>query len=396
MAPERRTQLALVETPTETPAETPIAMDNLELAQAQQAQAVIDAQNNPPGPLRMQGESVADAAVKPLSHRAHAIWCVPVQVDSASAPARLAGLTQTAQKFLKRTGKGGTDARLRCIFAYGCEAANALRIADRSSSGPLLLDSSGATSTTSSSTATLSVCFVFDGEGRIKRSVSRSLSSFDTGSWWEQACAELQPLSVAVALSRVMQLPSHTVTSLWLGEEQNLKTYLHQRIEVQPRATRAELTATSVNAGLDLLGPRALQAHLPLPIRAAPLLLTGPAEGPSPPQAGLPPHPASAVRPPEEALASLLMWEGNVDGAVAADRASKLLAYVSKLTEENAVFKIAAAAAAKEEAKEVPMLTFHACSVSPEFSVYAYAQLPAPLTYNCTCRRRHVALWQSQ
>ena len=90
------------------------------------------------------------------------------------------------------------------------------------------------------------------------------------------------------------------------------------------------------------------------------------------------------------------MWEGELDGAVAADRASKLLAYVSKLIEENAVFKIAAAAAAKEAAKEVPMLTFHACSVSPEFSVYAYAQLPAPLTYNCTCRRRHVALWRSQ
>ena len=31
-----------------TDSETPIAMDNLELAQAQNAQAVVDAQNNPP------------------------------------------------------------------------------------------------------------------------------------------------------------------------------------------------------------------------------------------------------------------------------------------------------------------------------------------------------------
>ena len=62
MAPKK---MARTQTPTETPTETPIAMDNLELAQAQNAQAVVDAQNNPPTPEESPVDTAPPAPADP-------------------------------------------------------------------------------------------------------------------------------------------------------------------------------------------------------------------------------------------------------------------------------------------------------------------------------------------
>ena len=56
---------------------------------------------------------------------------------------------------------------------------------------------------------------------------------------------------------------------------------------------------------------------------------------------------------PQEQLGALLAWDGELSDAVASDRATKLLIYFSAIMEENAVLKIAAAAAAEEQAKQV-------------------------------------------
>lgn len=277
-----------------------------------------------------------------------------MRVDAATALARMRTLQGMAETFLQRAGTGGTTSILRCVLVVGDEQTTAPRITTSGASasdGVLLLDTSDAAPATPS-TFVLNMFFVFEGEGRVKRTISRSLCELDAASWWQLTCTEMQALSVALLLSRLLEVRTSTIWSKWLGEEQKPLEYLRRRVaDIAPEHR--------VTAGLDLLGP-ARCAHAQLPIPAAPALLLGPPPdhkeaGPSEQPRPLParvPHPD--VQPAHQ-LAALLAWDGELSQAVAADRATKILALVAGVMEENAVLKIEAAsrARAESEAKQV-------------------------------------------
>lgn len=285
----------------------------------------------------------------PPSQQKHEVWLISLRVDAATAVARMRTLQGMAETFLQRAGNGGTTSILRCILVVGDEQTTAPRITTSgatASDGVLLLDTSAATP----STFVLNMFFIFEGEGRVKRTILRSLCELDAASWWQLACAEMQALSVALLLSRLLEVRTSTILSKWLGEEQKPLEYLRRRVaDIAPE--------NRVTAGLDLLGPaRCAPAQLPIP--AAPALLLGPPPdhkeaGPSEQPRPLParvPHPD--VQPAHQ-LAALLAWDGELSQAVAADRATKLLALIAGVMEENAVLKIEAASRAESEAKQV-------------------------------------------
>ena len=291
----------------------------------------------------------APAPAPPPSQQKREVWLINMRVDAATALARQRTLLSMAETFLERAGNGGTTSILRCILVVGDEQTTAPRITTSgatASDGVLLLDTSAATP----NTFVLNMFFIFEGEGRVKRTILRSLCELDAASWWQHACTEVQACSLALLLSRLLEVRTSTIYSKWLGEEQKPLEYLRRRVaDIAPEKR--------VTAGLDLLGP-ARRAPAQLPTPAALALLPGPPPdhkeaGPSEQPRPLParvPHPE--VRPGHQ-LASLLAWDGELSQAVAADRATKLLALLAGVMEENAVLKIEAASRAESEAKQV-------------------------------------------
>ena len=190
---------------------------------------------------------------------------------------------------------------------------------------------------------------IFDGTGRLKNSVKRSVKPFVP-----EAVSETLR---AINYEKILELyhnETFQVHIKWQGPDRELPSYIAERL-------RQSSTGFSslVRLGLDTLGPRSHKRLAPTP-----LLLTSNAL-PTQPQPE--PQPQRQRTQPgwEGNLAELLAWEGNLNTAVAAERARELLKILHEKSEELALTKMQLNYYKEKEALEA--------KVGPTTSPFRYA-----------------------
>jgi hypothetical protein len=238
---------------------------------------------------------------------------------------------------------------------------------------------------------------IFEGQGRLKNSVKRSLKNFDIvnvdqarvddadTTWWSNSLALLRPVPIRDVMSHVLQCPAQNMIEAWQGGNcfgESVITYLQRRIrftmESADAATSAQSKIQNMCSGLDPLGPgrsrkRAAAALLCGPA-APPLRLMGPTTtAPAMPssnpalQLDPPSEEANSLRevlpPSEEAsrLREMLAWSEGLSCEQAAEKAAKLVELLRGLLEENYAHRISAAARRAQDENNVCLLP-HAAS----------------------------------
>jgi hypothetical protein len=240
---------------------------------------------------------------------------------------------------------------------------------------------------------------IFDGKGRYKNSVSRSLQSFDQvqvhhegevdnteTSWWQNSLKLLRAVPIRDVLSLALGCPAQNMMAQWQGNNNlgySVISYLTSRIALESAesadaATSAQHRIQNMCSGLDTLGPGSSRK------RAAEALLCGPAAPPlrlMGPTTTAPAMPSSnpalqanrlleGLPPSEEAyrLRELLTWSDGLSCEQAAEKAAKLVELLRELLEENWTHKIAAAARRAQDENNVCLLPHAASfpSIPPE------------------------------
>ena len=308
----------------------------------------------------MQQVASAAGASKPKapSQSPHACYKLEMTVPFGEGPALLEDLARGAKTFLARFVSGGTENPLRVIVAVGslATAPRTSRLCHvpsgaGSSGGPIALNSQGeqhdaATAHASPSSAgefvvaKLTVLTIFDGTGRLKSSVVRSMKALSLDPRYRLALQALHPYPLASALQFIAEHPLGCVKTEWLGGvEQDVIQHLQQRIAAdnQTPQMRASNSAQLACSGIDVLVPHSRKRTLEPP--SIPLATPSSSVLASPKKMSSVP----AAKPPQEALATLLSWNGDINGEEAARRANGILELVQKTMEENAVYKIAQA-----------------------------------------------------
>lgn len=346
--------------------------------------------------------SVMDAVADPdlnerkraPSQQPHPAWRLELQVEFNDVSMRLARIEANAKRFLAQGSNGGTQAELRLIVGF-------IRT-------PLLLTtrapfdgggSSSCSSATNSASCNLIMVVIFDGKGRYKNSVSRSLQSFDQvqvhhkgevdnteTSWWQNSLKLLRAVPIRDVLSLALGCPAQNMMAQWQGNNNlgySVISYLTSRIALESAesadaATSAQHRIQNMCSGLDTLGPGSSRK------RAAEALLCGPAAPPlrlMGPTTTAPAMPSSnpalqanrlleGLPPSEEAyrLRELLTWSDGLSCEQAAEKAAKLVELLRELLEENWTHKIAAAARRAQDENNVCLLPHAASfpSIPPE------------------------------
>lgn len=315
----------------------------------------------------------------------HPAWRLDLPVSRDRSLGQLAQIADIAERFLQQGSKGGTENELRLVVGLITTDIRADQGTPRETIqfyGPAVGEPSSS-STLPTTYAHLILLVIFDGDGRLKSSVSRSLKTFAThnpnaaadASWWADGLKLLHAIPIRSALWTVMQTEPKNIIERWRGNNsfgQNAITYLSQRLcqradggvtaEALIFDEPANSTILNIRSGLDILGPgrsrkRAVEEpHLCGP--AAPLLrLTGPSSSTAPSMTSS--NPALRLHPPSEEanrLRELLAWDGALTGEQAAEKAAKLVELLREVLEENFVHRITAAARRAEDAKNVCLL----------------------------------------
>ena len=293
-------------------------------------------------------------AQKPKSQRPHSAWKIVLVLHAADGPSWLARMHAAADKLLGRASNGGTDVLLRVIVAVGDMALSASEVpaaptpptpgGGGASSGtvPVTMIHNNNTIAVAGATcfsARITMFFVFDGDGRLKASVKRSIKKLEDSALFKAALAALEPWPLAAVLAFILERPAQSVRAAWLGPDERLVEYLKARVAAgnQTTSERVNNSADFMCAGMDMLGPHSRKRPLPPPTPSKASPGGGPSSGHS--DDSLPP---SLVR-----LSELLSWSGALSQEQAAERGANLLTLIQTTMEENAVFKIQAAAAAE-------------------------------------------------
>lgn len=345
-------------------------------------------------------EEVADPERNPApSQQPHPAWRLDLPVDrSDTGPQRLNRLQANAWRFLSQGINGGTEAALRLIvgilFTPQLLTIQAPFDSGGGSSSSLVISGGGSSSSAlrSGSASNVTVFVIFDGKGRLKNSVKRSLRNFDKvnvdrvqvddpdAKWWENSLTLLQAVPIRDVLSHVLRSPEKNMMQAWQGNNSfgdSVITYLQRRItstmESADTATSAQSKIQDMCSGLDPLGPGRSRK------RAAAALLCGPAApplrlmGPTTTAPAMPSrNPALQLDPPSEEanrlrevlplsdeayrLREMLAWSEGLSCEQAAEKAAKLVELLRELLEENYTHRIAAAARrAQDETNVCPL-----------------------------------------
>ena len=331
------------------------------------------------------------------SQQPHPAWRLDLPVDRPDrGPQRLNRLKANALRFLSQGINGGTEAALKLIvgilFTPQLLTTQAPFDSGGGSSSSLVISGGGSSSSALQSgyASNLTVFVIFDGKGRLKNSVKRSLKNFDKvnvdrvqvddpeAKWWENSLTLLKAVPIRDVLSHVLQSPEQNMMQAWQGNNcfgDSVITYLRRRItstmESADAATSAQSKIQDMCSGLDPLGPARSRK------RAAAALLCGPAAPPlrlMGPTTTAPAMPSSnpalqanrlleGLPPSEEAyrLRELLTWSDGLSCEQAAEKAAKLVELLRELLEENYTHRIAAAARRAQDETNVCLLP-HAAS----------------------------------
>jgi hypothetical protein len=341
-------------------------------------------------------EEVADPERNPApSQQPHPAWRLDLPVDRPDrGPQRLNRLKANALRFLSQGINGGTEAALKLIvgilFTPQLLTTQAPFDSGGGSSSSLVISGGGSSSSAlqSGSASNLTVFVIFDGKGRLKNSVKRSLKNFDKvnvdgvqvddpdAKWWENSLTLLKAVPIRDVLSHVLRSPEKNMTQAWQGNNSfgdSVITYLQRRItstmESADAATSAQSKIQDMCSGLDPLGPgrsrkRAAAALLCGPAAPPLRLITAPAMPSSNPALQLDPPSEEANRLrevlplSEEAyrLREMLAWSEGLSCEQAAEKAAKLVELLRELLEENYTHRIAAAARrAQDETNVCPL-----------------------------------------
>ena len=338
------------------------------------------------------------------SQQPHPAWRLDLPVDRPDrGPQRLNRLKANALRFLSQGINGGTEAALKLIvgilFTPQLLTTQAPFDSGGGSSSSLVISGGGSSSSALQSgyASNLTVFVIFDGKGRLKNSVKRSLKNFDKvnvdaahvdgadATWWTNSLALLRAVPIRDVLSHVLQCPAQNMIEAWQGDNclgYNVITYLRKRItstmESADAATSAQHKIQNMCSGLDTLGPGSSRK------RAAAALLCGPAApplrlmGPTTTAPAMPSsNPALQLDPPSEEanrlrevlplsdeayrLREMLAWSEGLSCEQAAEKAAKLVELLRELLEENYTHRIAAAARRAQDETNVCLLP-HAAS----------------------------------
>ena len=341
------------------------------------------------------GEPSAVAAAfgrkgKCASETKYAAWRIDLPVSCDRARGQLERISDIAERFLHQGSNGGTDNELRLIVA--------LLTTDMRSDQPAPLQmirfSGPAVGEPSSSstlpTANLTVFVIFEGDGRLKTSVKRSLKSFDKPNpnniseaanadltWWVNGLALLKAVAFKSVLWTVMQADPNLMSVKWRGNNSfghTVTSYLKERLNDDQELIMddpANRTIQNLRAGLDILGPgckrkrAADDLYLRGPAPSPLLRLTGPSSSTAPSMTSS--NPELQLGPPSEEanrLRELLAWKGALSDEQAAEKAAKLVELLREILEENYIHRITAASRRAEDAKNVcllpsPLLALH-------------------------------------
>ena len=375
----------------------------------------------------MQGAvSVLDEVANPErnlapSQQPHPAWILDLPVDKLDrGPQRLFRIRANATRFLSQGANGGTEAELR-LFVGILTTPRLLTTQAPFDSGGGSSSSSGALPTVSASNLTVFV--IFDGKGRLKNSVKRSLKNFDKvnvdaahvdgadATWWTNSLALLRAVPIRDVLSHVLQCPAQNMIEAWQGDNclgHSVITYLRKRItstmEIADATTSAQHKIQNMCSGLDTLGPGSSRK------RAAAALLCGPAAPPLRPMGPTITAPAMPSSNPalqlnplseeanrlrevlplsEEAsrLRELLAWSEGLSCEQAAEKAAKLVELLRELLEENYAHKIAAAARRAQDENNVCLL--------PHAASFPSIPLSVALLHDECHRQKHDVGWPS-
>ena len=308
----------------------------------------------------MEGDS-AGPSRKPSSQLQHAIYKLEMMFPMQEGATVLDELRTGARTLLGRDVKGGTENPLRALVAIGgslTASRGANSLLTTTGTGPSLCTiavlAAPPVAPPVATMALITLIIIYDGAGRLKASVKRSLWTLLAGhqgaATFSAALQVLEAWSAASAMSFVDDHPSNVIKVEWRGGiERDLIDYLKERVATdnQTPLMRTSNSALLACSGMDMLGPHSRKrvlmltdagagtdAHQPSSQRggsSSSALLASPTKVTSAPSA----------RPPEEALATLLSWSGELTAEEATRRANGLLELIQKTMEENAVYKIA-------------------------------------------------------
>ena len=282
------------------------------------------------------------------SQQASSVWAMSCSLTPQEFQLLAPAIQSSAQKVLKRGADGGTDSPLQHVGFF-------FENRPRETAGPLRIDTSGvdqvpgagasstsnivASTTSAASTRLLRIVLIFGADGRVKSSVTRSLSSIFTHAPEPYASAlkgSLHAESLLWVLAILTQSTAHIETGAGEMQLSDFESYLTRRAMREGWAKPEAL----VSLGLDLLGPTRPKPERPRPDAAEnPMkLLKGDSVRPPVPPP-VPPRVPEASRAAVD-LAGLLGWSDELTADVAAERAAQLLQVLHATVEENAVLKL--------------------------------------------------------
>lgn len=198
----------------------------------------------------------ASGAAKVPSQVPYPVWMMHIAVPCSYAQIHLQEFMTAADQFVKRGSKGGTSSSLRVVIALADQSlvASAMLIKDPLGITPYDAGQSGwvpvVSGTLLPAAATdvdvwLTIYFVFDGEGRLRSSVKRTLKSLSSNKQVLQALADLKPEELSKAFAHCSKCPTTQIHTAWLGSNQDLLTYLRQRVSAAACNLHSGLTVQS-------------------------------------------------------------------------------------------------------------------------------------------------------
>ena len=185
----------------------------------------------------------------------------------------------------------------------------------------------------------VSPSYRYEGDGRLKQCVKRSLQSLLKPVGLDKDClTTLFQTLTAATWTQIVTISQLRTQSIWLGSTRVLDQYIASRmLEHDPLASMPYL----VNAGLDLMGPSRILGKRKADKQQPLCLQYTPSDGAAASSSAVveepAPHAVQAVT--QDHLAALLQWEGNLTDPLAVSRAAAIMQYVVNMTDELATTK---------------------------------------------------------
>ena len=307
------------------------------------------------------------------SQQKHSLWEMSAMVpEDALAPAATM-MMEAARSFVSRKQAGGTDDYC-VVVACACTGAEQTpSLASRADSTDALemrAPPEEVMLTTSpqkpvASTKLMHVIIVFEGDGRLKNSVKRSMRPLiaralsETGLWTRREMDTLEstllstlcPRSPEWALGLIHQPACRLACEWYHGRAESLEGHLVRHVSSSRARQGPAGAATMAQLGIDVLGPKRRKLYPGQPSESKRLRLTHTTDahasstvgssavgsstvgtvGSDTAAASVQPQPAQTS---VAALAELLGWPGELTGAIASERARDILGVVHAQAEE--------------------------------------------------------------